>query len=45
MGKAKVKVKGKVSTGGGKKTTAGKTGKRLYRGKAKLTGHINDGRK
>ena len=45
MGKAKVKVKGKISTGGGKKKTVGKTGKKLYESRAKLTTHIHDGRK
>ena len=40
MGKAKVKVKGKVNTGGGKKKTVGKTGKKLYESKAQITTHL-----
>ena len=44
MGKAKVKVKGKVSTGNGKKKTVGKTGKKLYESKAKLNTHIKNDR-
>lgn len=40
MGKAKVKVKGKVSTGKGKKKTVGKTGKKLYESKAQITTHL-----
>lgn len=42
---ARVKIKGRVNTGGGKKKTAGKTGKKLYESRAKLTGHIHDGRR
>lgn len=41
---ARVKLKGKVSTDKGKKKTVGKTGKKLYESRAKLTGHIHDGR-
>lgn len=40
MGKAKVKVKGKVSTGNGKKKTVGKTGKKLYESRAQITTHL-----
>lgn len=40
MGKAKVKVKGKVSTGKGKKKTVGKTGKKLYESRAQITTHL-----
>ena len=41
---ARIKIKGGVSTGKGKKKTVGKTGKKLYESRAKLTGHIHDGR-
>ena len=41
---ARIKIKGRVSTGKGKKKTVGKTGKKLYESRAKLTGHIHDGR-
>ena len=41
---ARIKITGKVSTGKGKKKTVGKTGKKLYESRAKLTGHIHDGR-
>jgi hypothetical protein len=45
MAKAKVRITGKVSTGNGKKKSVGKTGKKLYESRAKLTTHIHDGRK
>lgn len=41
---ARIKISGKVSTGKGKKKTVGKTGKKLYESRAKLTTHIHDGR-
>lgn len=44
MARTTVKITGKVSTGNGKKVTAGTKGKRLYQSRAKLTGHIHDGR-
>jgi hypothetical protein len=46
MAKTKIKLKGKVSVGQGKIASAGTKpgGKRLYQSKAKLTGHIHDGR-
>lgn len=44
MARTKVRITGKVGTGNGKKKTAGKTGKKLYESRAKLTGHIHDGR-
>lgn len=44
MGRTKVKVKGKVSTGSGKKKTVGKTGKKLYESRAKLNTHIKNDR-
>jgi hypothetical protein len=44
MARTTVKITGKVSTGNGKKVTAGTKGKRLYQSRAKLTTHIHDGR-
>jgi hypothetical protein len=41
---ARIKISGKVNTGKGKKKTVGKTGKKLYESRAKLTTHIHDGR-
>lgn len=46
MAKTKIKLKGKVSVGQGKIASSGtkQGGKKLYQSKAKLTGHIHDGR-
>lgn len=44
MAKTKVRLTGRVGTSNGKKVTAGTKGKRLYQSRAKLTGHIHDGR-
>lgn len=40
MAKTTVKITGKVSTGNGKKVTAGTKGKRLYQSRAQVTTHL-----
>ena len=37
---ARIKIKGRVSTGKGKKKTVGKTGKKLYESRAQITTHL-----
>lgn len=44
MARTTVKITGKVSSGNGKKVTAGTKGKRLYQSRAKLNTHIKNDR-